>query len=327
MRAYVVGNAALDETFRVRALPASGESVVARGASRDVGGKGANQAILLARCGVPTLFVTALGTDAQGRAIADALAKEPVEVRVLRRERLATDRSIVTLCADGSSTIVTTTGCARSIGPDEAIAALRTARGSAGAGQRGRDGPNPGDWLVLQGNLTPATTARLLEWAVATGMRSAFNPSPHAPELDTLTAHADCVFVNEMEAAALTGRSGKAAALAVPVRDGGTVVMTRGGSDVIVARAGRVARVAVPAAPVVDPTGAGDTLQAVALAGAMLGKGTVDRSCLPPAIAAAALTVSRPGALASFPGTEALRGLLGRTNDTNPARGHDGQSE
>jgi ribokinase len=41
---HVIGNAAVDSVIRVERFPRRGETIVALGASEDLGGKGANQA-------------------------------------------------------------------------------------------------------------------------------------------------------------------------------------------------------------------------------------------------------------------------------------------
>ncbi len=50
---HVIGNAAVDSVIRVERFPRPGETIVALGASEDLGGKGANQAVVAARCGAP----------------------------------------------------------------------------------------------------------------------------------------------------------------------------------------------------------------------------------------------------------------------------------
>ncbi|MGB3408119.1 MAG: PfkB family carbohydrate kinase [Jannaschia sp.] len=65
MKVFVVGNIALDQTLAVDRIPFEGESVFGRHVSSDLGGKGTNQAIVLARCGVETVLVAGLGTDLQ----------------------------------------------------------------------------------------------------------------------------------------------------------------------------------------------------------------------------------------------------------------------
>ena len=46
---HVIGNAAVDSVIRVERFPRPGETIVALGASEDLGGKGANQAVVVAR--------------------------------------------------------------------------------------------------------------------------------------------------------------------------------------------------------------------------------------------------------------------------------------
>jgi hypothetical protein len=57
MRAFGIGHIALDETVTVQDLPAPGTSIHRQASLSDLGGKGANQAIVLgrARIGLPPL--------------------------------------------------------------------------------------------------------------------------------------------------------------------------------------------------------------------------------------------------------------------------------
>ena len=75
---YVIGNAAVDSVIRVDRFPRPGETIVALGASEDLGGKGANQAVAAARCGAQVRLVVAIGADAQGERIRSNLAAEGV---------------------------------------------------------------------------------------------------------------------------------------------------------------------------------------------------------------------------------------------------------
>jgi sugar/nucleoside kinase (ribokinase family) len=46
---HVIGNAAVDSVIRVERFPRPGETIVVLGASEDLGGKGANQAVVAER--------------------------------------------------------------------------------------------------------------------------------------------------------------------------------------------------------------------------------------------------------------------------------------
>jgi ribokinase len=50
---HVIGNAAVDSVIRVERFPRPGETIVALGASEDLGGKGANQAVVAGGGGAP----------------------------------------------------------------------------------------------------------------------------------------------------------------------------------------------------------------------------------------------------------------------------------
>ena len=71
---HVIGNAAIDTILHIDRFPRPGETIVARELAEDLGGKGANQAIVIARCGVPVRLAAALGDDAAGVRIRRSLA-------------------------------------------------------------------------------------------------------------------------------------------------------------------------------------------------------------------------------------------------------------
>lgn len=295
MHAFVIGNVAMDETIKVDQWPAAGASIFGRQSSSDLGGKGANQAVVMARCGLPTTLVTAVGRDSRARTIAERLAAEPVESRLIEIEGRATDLSIIFTAPDGENAIVTTTDAAENLRSDAAIAALAEAR--------------PGDMAVLQGNLSEPATEALLREARARGMVTAFNPSPLRPSFSTLWPLVDIAFLNAGEARSLIGSEGNASASlhAQGVRD---VVLTLGGEGALLSAGGTAIRVAAMRATAIDTTGAGDTFMGVALASAALRGTVLDELALVHATRASALTVSRKGTLGAFPSVEEMSAIL-----------------
>ena len=69
----VVGSANADLVLRLAELPRPGETRLATDTSRLPGGKGANQAVAAARAGASTTLIAAIGDDADGRLVRDAL--------------------------------------------------------------------------------------------------------------------------------------------------------------------------------------------------------------------------------------------------------------
>jgi len=281
MRAHVIGNVALDETIRVDDLPVPGTSILGVELSRDLGGKGANQAVVLGRAGLTCRLGAPIGRDARAAEIREVLASEPVEASLVEIEGVRSDISIILMTAGGENAIITTNEAASGLPPDAAVAMLADAV--------------PGDLLVLQGNLSFATTRALLEEGRARGMRTAFNPSPVRDFFAGLWPMVDIAFVNQGEAQACGG-VGRLMALGV-----GRVALTLGGHGARLISADGDQTVAAAPATVVDTTGAGDCFMATALASAALRGVELDLRAIVHAARAAALTVSRPGTMRAFP--------------------------
>ncbi|MGR3464517.1 ribokinase [Limimaricola sp.] len=287
MRIFVIGNIAIDETYRVETLPGEGESILGTKLSSELGGKGANQAVVLARAGLRVTLVAGVGSDDRADRIRARLAAEPLEARLVAFDQPSTDLSIVLSEAGGGNAIVTTVDCARALTFADIEPHLR--------------GAARGDLMILQGNLSLPATEALFGFARSRGMRVAFNPSPVAEGFAALLKHADMLFLNQHEARVLTGQEGEAAIAALQALGVGTVVLTLGRDGALLGSGARRIPAAAQAVEVVDTTGAGDTFQSAAIAAALLGSGEIDALALRVASRAAALTVSRQGTVSAFP--------------------------
>jgi ribokinase len=297
MDAYVIGNVAIDETLAVSAMPKPGASILGTERSRDLGGKGANQAVVMARCGLRTHLVAGVGEDLRGDMVHRRLAAEPVVERLVPITGRSTDFSIILTTPDGENAIVTMTDCAQNLDVLQATAGLKDAQ--------------PGDLAVMQGNLTVEVTRRVLEAARSRRMVTAFNPSPLRSFFGELWSLIDVAFLNEGEAIALTDSTGEEAARRLLATGVKAVVLTFGDDGAMLATADSIVRVPAVACPVVDTTGAGDTFMATALASSALRGTTLDRTALEHASKASALTVGRPGTQSAFPTVEELAAILG----------------
>lgn len=296
MRAVVIGNIAIDETFRMSALPQPGETLLAHAASTDLGGKGANQAIVLARCGVPTRLVARIGRDAAAAHLRALLAEESLDVTGLIETDAPADRSIVLLTDAGENAIVSTIVRASPFTRADLLGAV--------------DGCVPGDLLLLQGNLTETVTAEALQIGRMRGLRTVFNPAPTSPGFAALWPLVDLAVLNAIEARQMTGAGDPAAAARTINAAGATrVAVTLGAAGALLCDAGAITRVAATPVAVQDTTGAGDTFTAVLAAG-LFAHGLPTAAALDAACHAAALTVSRAGTRAAFPTVSELAAIL-----------------
>jgi ribokinase len=296
----VIGNVAVDSVIQVERFPRPGETIVALGASEDLGGKGANQAVVAARCGARVRLVAPIGGDALGERIRSSLARDGVETDGVTSSPYGTDRCVVTVDGNGENTILSLIEGARHFDP---IAETRLASWI-----------RPGDFVVMQGNLRPSVMRDCLALARSKGATTVLNPSPTYEDSDYDWTVVDLVVVNRGEAVELAGGDAQEAAREFCQRGAGAVVLTLGADGAAFLAADDAFRVAAPHVIAIDTVGAGDVFCGVLIAAKALGRNW--REALGAAIEAASISVTRKGVLASFPSREEMADIFERA----PAR-------
>ncbi|HBQ6604237.1 TPA: ribokinase, partial [Klebsiella pneumoniae] len=186
MRVYVTGNITVDETWSIPDIPKKGASIHGVKVSQDIGGKGANQAIILSRCGIETRLIAATGNDSNGAWIRQQIKNEPLTLLPDGHFNQHSDTSIILNSADGDNAIITTTAAADTFSLDEMIPHMADAVA--------------GDILLQQGNFSLDKTRALFQYARSRGMTTVFNPSPVNPDFCHLWPLIDIAVVNESEA-------------------------------------------------------------------------------------------------------------------------------
>jgi ribokinase len=294
---HVVGNVAIDTVFAVDRFPLPGETIVAAAMAEDIGGKGANQAVVAARAGVPVRLVGAVGDDDAARLIRSALQAESVIGDGLRTISGPTDRSSIYVDGGGENTIVSLIGAARAFDP-LALGAL--------------DGLAAGDTVLCQGNLRPEILTACLAKARAAGARTALNPSPVFPVEGFDWRLADLLVLNRVEVQQVSGQDDpRAGARHLRAAGAGAVVVTLGREGAMLVGAEEHV-VPAPAVDAIDTTGAGDVFCGVLVAMRLRGLNWVDSLAL--AAQAAALSVTRRGVLTAFPTAGEIRALMAKQN-------------
>jgi ribokinase len=291
---HVIGNAAVDSVIRVERFPRPGETIVALGASEDLGGKGANQAVVAARGGALVRLVAPIGDDALGERIRSSLAREGVQTDGVTVSPHGTDRCVITVDRNGENTILSLIEAARHFDP---IAETPVESWIA-----------PGDLVVMQGNLRPDVTHDCLALARSKGATTVLNPSPTYAASDYDWTVVDLVIVNRGEAVELAGGGAEEAARELCKRGACAAVLTLGADGAAFFSAGDAFYVAAPEVIAIDTVGAGDVFCGVLVATRALGRSW--KEALGPAIEAASISVTRKGVLASFPSREELGAIL-----------------
>ncbi|WP_297354234.1 ribokinase [Paraburkholderia sp.] len=293
-RVCVVGNAALDLSLRVDHLPVAGETSLAVETLYDLGGKGANQAVVVARAGTPTQLFAAIGQDAEGDRIVAQLSAEGIDTSHMMRVPYPTDLSIITVDARGENTIVTRNEAAARYHPEPRSIV---------------DATRAGDWIALQGNLSAEFTAQMLRAARLGARCTLLNPGPVCFDCVPLLGDVDVLVVNRVEASTLSAHDDPArAAEALQHAGAREVCVTLGAEGVLWCNERGMQHLPAMRATAIDTVGAGDAFCGTLLAA--FGHGLAMPLALRWAQAVAAVVVTRRGAQASFPDHATMRDLL-----------------
>jgi ribokinase len=288
----VVGGANTDYFVRGPRLPRPGETVQGDTSDEAVGGKGANQAVAVARLGGRAALVGRVGADARGTVVSLKLANEGVETRFLHRDpESVTGLALVMIDEKGAKQIMAVPHANSRVTRADlegARAALESCR-----------------VLLLQLEVPLDVVEEAARIAKDAGALVVLDPAPPRPLPESLLRRLDVVRPNAHEAGMITGidvhdfQSASEAARALLGRGVVAAVVEAGGDGNLLLTPEGEQR--VPRFPVssVDATGAGD-----AFAGALafgLARGVPWSEVGQLASAAAALKTTKLGAQAGLP--------------------------
>lgn len=277
-RLTVVGSVNLDLVASAPALPAPGETVTGARLARHPGGKGANQALAARRLGAEVALIGRVGSDAAAGEALALLREAGVDLSGCTVDTAeATGVALIAVDPRGENQIVVASGANAAVTPADLPERI--------------DGA-----LLMQLELPVETVAAAA--ARATGFVG-LNTAPALPVPDALLARTDLIVANRAEAAAYGERLHASGLVAVTLGAEGAELWRRGAC---------LAKSAPPPVTVVDATGAGDAFTA-ALCVALL-DGRPPEAALRFALAAGALTCTRPGAQPSLPRRAAVEALL-----------------
>jgi ribokinase len=293
MSVIVFGSLNMDLVVRTPRLPAAAETITGHEFFTAPGGKGANQAVAVARLGAPTKMVGRVGGDAFGRELRQNLTAAGVDVSaVFTDTTVSSGVAVIAVDDNAQNNIIIVPGANGQIGQDDLD---RVEASLAGA-----------KVLLLQLEVPLNAVVAAARLAHERGITVVLDPAPAQelpPELYTLV---DIITPNEIEAGQLVGLAIKnpedAAGVAKMLLSLGvqTVMVKMGALGVIYALA-ESEPVFVPAFEInaVDSVAAGDAFNGGLAAALVAGQP------LPEAVrwgaAAGALSATKMGAQASMP--------------------------
>lgn len=305
-RIVVVGSANVDLVVQAPHIPRPGETVLGRDFVMALGGKGANQAVGVARLGAEVVFLARVGKDSFGDQCLDGYAREGINTSYISLDpEEATGVALIVVANDGENSIAVASGANMRLKPELIADASEAFEGA--------------DGVLLQLEIPIETVVEAARIGRKHGIPVVLNPAPAQPLQPELLNLVDVLTPNRIELAQLLGVSENevmamdderlakhALGLGVP-----SVVITLGKEGALAAGSWGWTRVPSFAVETVDTTAAGDAFNAgLAVA---LGRGG---SNLPEATryacACGALATTKFGAQPSLPDEEAVQHLLAR---------------
>ncbi|MDR1138140.1 MAG: ribokinase [Synergistaceae bacterium] len=295
MKIAVIGSNMIDLVTKVNRMPRMGETIEAPSFDMGFGGKGANQAVAIAKLGGDVLMLTKVGGDIFGPSVRENFESLGVDARYVETVPGASSGvAPIFVDPDSNNSILIVKGANNFL--------------SAKDIDRAADDIKKCGLIILQLEVHLDTVYYAIEWGVKNGVPVILNPAP-AVELDYNYVRKVTFFIpNETELAAITGTPVSemddiSAAARSLVREGvRNVIVTLGSKGSLYITEGREELVPPHIVKPVDSTGAGDAFIG-SFAHYYLKTGDVIEA-MKTANRYAALSTMKPGTQKSFPTLE-----------------------
>ncbi len=292
MKIVVLGSTNTDMVITGKKIPVPGETVSGGTFLMNPGGKGANQAVAVARLSAKKgtcVFIAKVGDDLFGRESAARLRKDTIDAKLVVDRKNASGTALILVDSKGQNVISVALGANATLSPADIRPFLKDiATASA---------------LLMQLETPLDTVTRAAEVAHAAGVPVILNPAPARKLPASLFKIVDWLTPNETEAEILTGvkvtdaKSAAKAVAALKKKGVGHVLVTMGAKGVYCGDCGKL----FPCRKVkaVDCVAAGDTFNGAFVVALAEGRSAADAIAF--AQKAAAISVTRPGAQSSVP--------------------------
>ena len=288
----VLGSTNTDMVITGKKLPVPGETISGGKFLMNPGGKGANQAVAVARLSAEKgacTFIAKVGDDLFGRETAARMKKDGIKSRLIVDKDEPSGTALILVDSKGQNVISVALGANGTLSPKDVEQYAKDIKGASA--------------LLMQLE-TPIDT---VVWAAKTaheaGVPVILNPAPAQKLPKELYALLDWITPNETEAELLTGvkvtdaESAAKAADVLKKRGVGHVVITMGKKGAFCGDCGKI--FPVRKVKTVDCVAAGDTFNGAFVVALVEGKSCKDAIRF--AQEASTIAVTRPGAQSSVP--------------------------
>ncbi|MDR1720570.1 MAG: ribokinase [Dysgonamonadaceae bacterium] len=288
----VIGSSNTDMVIKTNRLPLPGQIIADGQFMMTPGGKGANQAVAIARLGGRVSFITKTGNDLFGRQSLELYKSEGIVTDYVFSD---TDNpsgvALILVDSSGEKCISIAQGAIRTLSIKDIEKARREIENAS--------------LLLMELEIPMETVEYVAKIALAKGVKIILNPSPIKVIPEKLLKLIQIIIPNKVEAEMLTGirvsdwMSARKAADRIHKKGVETVIITLGSMGALVLENGTFHQIAAEKVNAIDTTAVGDTFCGAFCVGLTEGMSIVEAVKL--ACKAAAITVTRRGMQASIP--------------------------
>lgn len=291
-RILVLGSSNTDMVIEASRLPQPGETILGGDFFMNPGGKGANQAVAVARLGGEVSFIGKIGEDSFGKNALQSLKGEGINIdHVIMDHDSPSGVALIIVDSEGENSIIVAPGSNETMNPQDVHSILN----------------NLLEFEIFLAQLE--IPLEIVELFAKKGYENKktviINPAPAVELSDDLFRFTSIITPNETEAEFFTGirivdeLSARKASEYFHAKGVGTVIITLGSRGAFLSYGKNVKLIPAPGVSAVDTTAAGDTFNgALAVA---ISEGKNLEEAVQFANHAGSIAVTRKGAQSSIP--------------------------
>jgi ribokinase len=291
-RVVVIGSTNMDMVVKTKHIPVPGETVLGGAFFMNPGGKGANQAVSIARLGGDVIFISKVGNDVFGRQSIQTFEEEGININgVFADKNDPSGVALITVDELGENSIVVASGANLNLTPEDVENYLKKISDVS--------------VILIQLEIPMDTVKYAAQYAASHGIKVILNPAPANSLISELFPLIDIITPNSNEAERLTGIvvkdivTAKKAAKSIYNQGVKNVVITLGAKGAVLMNDEGFRQIPSNKVEAVDTTAAGDVFNgALSLA---IAEGKDLLSAVHFANQAASIAVTRMGAQSSIP--------------------------
>lgn len=288
----VVGSSNTDMVIKAVHLPRPGETILGGTFFMNPGGKGANQAVAIARLGGPVTFICKTGSDIFGHQSQQLFEEEGINTSyVFSDSGNPSGVALITVDEKAENCIVVASGANANLLPSDL--------------EKAEEAIERADLVLMQLEVPMETVCFVADIAWQKGKKVILNPAPAHPLPVDLLRHLYLITPNETEAEMITGvkitdeSSAGEAARALSGMGVQHVIITLGSKGALIYSNGKAEMVPALKVEAVDTTAAGDVFNGALTVALSEGRSLKEAARF--ACKASAISVTRVGAQSSAP--------------------------